>query len=233
LSVADGAPELGIASPPARSEGLAIFDLDGTLTRHDTLLPYLRYALARHPERRARLGRVPGIVARFLLDRDRGRLKGELIHALLGGLTHTEVQALTLGFLDEKLIGLLNENGVAAVEAHRNAGDWLVLLSASTEFYVRELGSRLGFDEVICTEVRWDGDRLDGRLKTGNRRGTEKARCIAELRAMHPGATVAAYGNATSDLEHLCQVDAPRVVNPSLATRRQAAKLGLQVLTWR
>jgi phosphatidylglycerophosphatase C len=213
--------------------GVAIFDLDGTLTRRDTLVPYLRYALRRHPGRRARLGAIPGMLFRFTFDRDRGRLKGELIHALLGGLTHAEIHAITEGFLDEQLIPLLHPTAVAAVEAHRNAGDWLVLLSASTEFYVRELGSRLGFDQVICTEVRWSGDRLDGRLKTENRRGAEKTRCLAELRAMHPSATIAAYGNARSDLDHLRHVDAPRVVNASLWTRFRARSLGLRVDSWR
>jgi phosphatidylglycerophosphatase C len=231
LSAPDGG--LGIECPPARSAGVAIFDLDGTLTRRDTLVPYLRFALRRYPERRARLWRLPAIVLRFAVDRDRGRLKGELIHALLGGLTHHEVHDLTVAFLDQQLLGMLYTTAVSAVEAHRSAGDWLVLMSASTEFYVRELGARLGFDEVICTEVRWDGDRLDGRLKTANRRGPEKTRCLEELRAMHPGATIAAYGNATSDLEHLVRVDAPRVVNPSLATRRRAGSLGLRVVSWR
>ena len=213
--------------------GVAIFDLDGTLTRRDTLVPYLRFALRRHPERRRRLGAVPAILLRFAVDRDRGRLKGELIHALLGGLTHAEINAITQAFLDARLISLLHPTAVAAVEAHRNAGDWLVLLSASTEFYVRELGSRLGFDQVICTEVRWDGDRLDGRLKTENRRGAEKTRCLAELRMMHPGATFAAYGNAGSDLDHLRHVEAPRVVNASLWTRSRARALGLPVDSWR
>jgi len=128
---------------------------------------------------------------------------------------------------------MLHPTAVSAIEAHRNAGDWLVLLSASTEFYVREIGSRLGFDQVICSECRWDGDRLDGRLKTANRRGAEKTRCLAELRAMHPQATIAAYGNAASDLDHLRHVDAPRVVNASFWTRNRARTLGLPVESWR
>ena len=40
-----------------------MFDLDGTITRHDTLLPYLLYALGRHPRRLLRLWRVPAAVS--------------------------------------------------------------------------------------------------------------------------------------------------------------------------
>ena len=209
-----------------------MFDLDGTITRQDTLLPYLRYALARHPQRRRRLWQVPRIVGDFLLDRDRGRLKGRLVHALLGGLKYEEVALLTRQFLDDKLMGLLRPAAVRAIEAHRNAGDWLVLLSASTDFYVRELGSRLGFDQVICTEVRWDGELLDGRLKGENCRGEEKTRRLLELRQDHPGLRIAAYGNAASDLHHLQQADSPLLVNASAAARRQAAALGIRVGRW-
>lgn len=209
-----------------------MFDLDGTITRHDTLLPYLLYALGRHPRRLLRLWRVPAAVLRFVLDRDRGRLKGALIHGLLGGLRRDEVRALTAGFLDARLAGLLRPTALAAIAAHRRAGDRLVLLSASTEFYVREIGARLGFDDVVCTEVAWQGDRLDGRLRSANRRGAEKTRCLLQLRAEHPGARFAAYGNAGSDLEHLCRADAPLLVNASAATRRRARALGLQVGDW-
>jgi phosphatidylglycerophosphatase C len=213
--------------------GVAVFDLDGTITRSDTLLPYLLHALGRYPRRVLRLWTVPATLVRFAIDRDRGRLKGELIHAVLGGLSHAEVHALTTTFLDARLLGLLRPMALNAIEAHRNAGDWLVLLSASTEFYVREIGARLGFDQVICTEVRWDGDRLDGHLKSENRRGPEKTRCLQELREDHPQASFAAYGNAASDLDHLQRADAPLVVNASAATRRAAQALGLKVRHWR
>jgi hypothetical protein len=34
---------------------IAVFDLDGTITRHDTFVPYLRGWLRRYPERWRRL----------------------------------------------------------------------------------------------------------------------------------------------------------------------------------
>jgi phosphoserine phosphatase len=38
---------------------VAIFDLDGTLTWHDSLMPFLRGYLGRHPGRLLRLWRLP------------------------------------------------------------------------------------------------------------------------------------------------------------------------------
>jgi phosphatidylglycerophosphatase C len=213
-------------------QGVAVFDLDGTITRRDTLVPYLVRALARHPARVWRLWVLPWAAAGFVLTRDRGQLKSRLVRAVLGGLSRAEIERLTDAFLDARLLKSTRHGAAEQLEAHRAAGDWLVLLSASTDFYVRAIGDRYAFDEVICTEVRWDADRLDGALATENRRGAEKARCIAALRERHPGARFAAYGNAASDLEHLAMVEAPLVVNASRSTRRRAKALQLPVADW-
>lgn len=209
-----------------------MFDLDGTLTWHDTLLPYLAHALRLHPRRIARLGTLPAIVVGFLIDRDHGRFKSRLIRAVLGGLPRAEIARLTRGFLDARLPQLTRPAALVTVARHRADGDWLVLLSASTDLYVRELGARLGFDEVICTELCWQAERLDGALATPNRRGAEKARCVEALRARHPDARIAAYANAGSDLDHLARVDRALLVNAGGRVRRAAAALGIEAAEW-
>lgn len=196
-------------------------------------MPYLVNVLRRHKARVLRLWPLPLAAAQFFVDRDRGRLKARLITAVMGGLTRAEVTALTREFLDARLASLVRPNALSAIERHRAAGDHLVLLSASTDFYVRDIGRRLGFDDVVCTEVRWHDGVLDGALATENRRGTEKTRCLDALRAEHPGARFAAYGNAGSDLDHLARADVPLLVNASAGTRRRAAALGVPSGDWR
>ena len=74
------------------------------------------------------------------------------------------------------------------VKAHREAGDLLVLMSASTDLYVPQIGAALGFNEVICTGVAFDAaGRLDGALTTPNRRGAGEG-------ALLRGAEAAASG---------------------------------------
>jgi phosphatidylglycerophosphatase C len=195
-------------------------------------VPYLAAALAAHPRRALRLWPLPAIVAGFLADRDHGRIKSRLIRAVLGGLGRAEVTRLTQAFLDARLAPLTRPKAIAAIARHRAAGDWLVLLSASTDVYVVEIGRRLGFDEVICTGLRWESERMDGALATPNRRGPEKTRCIEALRARHPGARFAAYGNAGSDLEHLSRVDSPLLVNGGREACRRAQALGIPTSIW-
>ena len=175
---------------------------------------------------------MPLAVADFAVRRDAGRLKSRLIRAILGGLTRGQIAALTRHFLDRNWTRLFHAKALAALEGHRASGDRLVILSASTDLYVPDIGARLGVAEVICTELTWRGDRLEGALATPNRRGPEKTRCIEGLRLRHPGAHVSAYGNSGSDIEHLQAVEAGVLVNGSASARRRAAALGLACADW-
>lgn len=135
-------------------------------------------------------------------------------------------------FADELRADDLSPGAMAAIARHRAAGDRLILLSASVDLYVPAIGRRLGFDESICTGVAWRNGQLDGALTTPNRRANEKRRCIAALRERFPGARIAAYANALSDLEHLAVADEPRLVNGSPAARRSARRLGIPSEDW-
>lgn len=220
-----------VAADPAR---VAVFDLDGTLTRHDTLLYFLLTCLRRNPAAWLRLWRLPFTLVRFALGlSDRGRLKASLIRQVLGAAAPAEIAQWAEAFCTEQLPGLLLPRALAAVDLHRRAGDRLVLMSASVDLYVPRIAALLGFDEVFCTGVGWTAGRLDGTLTTANRRGPEKLRCLQGLRARFPATVLAAYGNAESDIEHLLMADEPTLVNARRAARRRAADHGIPCAEWR
>jgi phosphatidylglycerophosphatase C len=213
---------------------LALFDLDGTITRHDTLAAYLGGFLRRHPGRVVRLPQALPALARFAFGgADHGPLKSAWLKAILGGRTRAELEAWTAQFVPQLIRHGLFAEAVAAAGAHREAGDLLVLMSASPDLYVPAIGRALGFAQTRCTGVEWEGDRLTGRLTTPNLRGAEKARCLEALRAQHPQLPIVAYGNAAGDLEHLALADRGALVNGSRRARRAAARLGIRCISWR
>jgi phosphatidylglycerophosphatase C len=213
---------------------LALFDLDGTITRHSTLAPYAIGLLLRHPARVLRLPLALPALVRFALGRcDHGEVKAAFIQKTFGGLQRTDLDAWTAQFVPRLVKEGLFDDARAAIERHRAHGDRLALLSASTDLYVPAIGKALGFDETVCTGVGWEGSRLIGTLTTTNRRGKEKVRCLQALRERHPGLTVAAYGNAASDLPHLRLAERGVLVNGSRSAVRQAAGEGVACVTWR
>jgi phosphatidylglycerophosphatase C len=205
------------------SGSLAVFDLDGTITRRETFGPFLWGFLWRRPWRLLRVPLVLPAAAGFALHRDRGALKGALIHAMLGGVQRASLGRWTERFVAELLTDGLYAEALAAIAMHRARGDRLLLMSASTDLYVPHIGRALGFDEIICTEVRWRADgRLDGRLASANCRGEEKRRCLAALIARDAPGRVYAYGDSRADLAHMQLVQEAYLVNasPRLAERQ-------------
>jgi len=223
----------------AETPCVAVFDLDGTLTWHDTLVPYLLGYTARHPSHWLRLWRVlPALAAYVTSHRDRGLLKSRVIRAVMGGDTRQQIDAWSECYV----AGLearraFRPAALIVLDEHRTAGDHLVLLSASPDLYVPLIGRLLGFERTLCTELRWQAggaqaERLDGVLCTPNRRGAEKSRCLAWLRTQYSGLPIVAYGNSASDLPHLGEADRGMLVNGNGRARRRAAAAGLAVADW-
>jgi phosphoserine phosphatase len=202
------------------------------LTRRDTLLPYLRGWSRRHP-RAGTWPRIAAAIARFPPRFDRGELKSRLIRIVMEGAAREAVNAYTASYVAALGDAELCQGALAAVERHRSAGDRLVLLSASVDLYVPDIGRRFGFDETVCTGIAWKGDCLEGGLTTPNRRGEEKRHCVLDLRARFPGVRFAAYGNAGSDFAHFEAVDEPLLVNAGRRLRREALRRGYGTAEWR
>jgi phosphatidylglycerophosphatase C len=218
---------------------VALFDLDGTLTWSDTLTEFLIGYALRHPTRCLRLWRLPATLLRyFVRGRDRGLLKSRVIRIVMGADSRAAIDAWAEAFVGSlRTRQKFRPAALAVLETHRAAGDHLVLLSASPDLYVPRIGRLLGFERTLCTEIEWrhdppHGDRLDGALRTPNRRGEEKSRCLAGLRAQYAGLPVVAYGNSASDLPHLRQADRALLVNGNASARRSAAAGGIPAADW-
>jgi len=214
-----------------RVRRIALFDLDGTLTRRDTLVPYLLGFSVRRPLRLLRLlGRLPRALFHYVFSgRDRGQLKEALIVAALQGATRTQIARWNDRFVPRLLRRGMHQQAVRQAAAHRARGDYLVLMSASPDLYVPAVARALGFNETICTAVRWDGMSLNGELLTPNRRGEEKLQCVLALRKRHADIPITAYGNSASDLAHLSACEHPYLVNGDPDAVREAARIGVQI----
>jgi phosphatidylglycerophosphatase C len=221
-----------MTAAPARR--LALFDLDGTLTRRDTFVPFVFGLLLRRPARWVRLPLLLVPLCAYALKRlDRGGLKGAILHGLFAGLSHEAMASWSARFATASVARRMHADGVRRLREHVAAGDHVVVLSASPDLYVPLLARQLGAHETHCTAIRWNGQQLDGRLAGPNRRDEEKARVLAALRAAHPGLAVVAYGNSSPDLVHMRLCEEAVYVNapPALAARLSAD--GIRCVRWR
>jgi phosphatidylglycerophosphatase C len=188
---------------------LAAFDLDGTLTRRDTLIPFLLRAVGRDRTYRALLASSPSLARAVApwTPRSRGahrdRAKAAVLKRVLDGESHSALAEVAESFADHVVANGLRTDVRARVDWHRDEGHELVLVSASPELYVAPLGRRLGFDAVLATRLEIGPDGLlTGRILGANCRGPEKVTRLREWRGDEV-ALAYAYGDSAGDRELL------------------------------
>jgi phosphatidylglycerophosphatase C len=204
-----------IGTPGTMNRPLAVFDLDGTLVRGDSFLPFVfGYAWSR---RRVR----PFLTLPLYLSLYLGRVmsdrtaKQRVLVSFLRGEPRAAVAEYTERFCESWVRPRLCESVLGRLRDHQAAGHRVVLLSASPDVYVPAVGKFLGVEEVICTRVKGTADAWDGCIDGPNCKGEAKV----ELLRRHlgedrwPGESYA-YGDSRADLSILRWVSAGFLVTP-------------------
>lgn len=201
---------MSLAMQPGRDPAgpvVAAFDFDGTLTRGDSLIPWLRGGLGP-----ARLGWALGKTLPALAAWQLGRISNEaaklvLLRHTVAGRSRDELAAWTDRFLHEALPGLLDPRALKRLAEHRAAGHRCVMVSASPEVYLEAVARQLGFDALLCSRLEWQGGCATGRLIGANCHGEEKVRRLQVWWADQPPSAVWAYGDTRGDRPMLALAD--------------------------
>jgi len=196
---------------PAQTKTLAVFDLDGTLTTRDTLLPFLRFVVGTA----AFCVRLP-LVAAFVLAMALGLIsrqhaKERVLGLYLRGMERLALAARAERFAREKLPALMRRQALARLAWHRARGHYLVVLTASPAIYAEYWARAAGFDEVLGTELEFD-DRgcATGRISGANCHGEEKVRRLEERFGDLSGLVIHGYGDSAADRAFLARCTEPR-----------------------
>lgn len=183
------------------TRGLALFDLDGTITTRDTMFAFVLHC--RGPVRTA-LGLVwlsPWLVGYVLKLVPNDVAKRRLVRHFLAGASRAEIAAWSASFADA-VDAMVRPGARERLQWHREQGHDLVLVSASLDLWVRPWAERHGL-RLLCTEGRFDGDRFSGDWATPNCHGPEKEARIRAAMALDDYARIWSYGDSSGDAEML------------------------------
>lgn len=215
---------------------VAVFDLDGTITRADTLRLFLRARRRRLPARPWALARLPAAWWRARRDvAARGAVKAALLDFLVGGRPKSVLEREAESFAAAVLAHQVKPAARAAIERHRSAGHVLLLASASPALWVEPIGRALGFDAVIATRLLWRDGRFAGRLDGPNLLNAAKREAVLSwlARAAGGAAPVAAYTDHHHDLPLLLLAEHPVAVDPTPALAAEARARGIPIAHWK
>lgn len=192
---------------------LAAFDFDGTLTRRDTLVPFLISACGAGSVMGAAAMTAPRTVrARFSGSSEpihpRDAAKEAVLHRLLAGRGADWLSDRGRVF-STTLSARLRPETVDQLRWHQDHGDLIAIVSASLLAYLQPFGAEHGIDHVIAVEMdTGPGGVLTGRLAGPNVRGPEKRVRLQRWLDDNPQITeVWAYGNSSGDTDLLAMAD--------------------------
>jgi HAD superfamily hydrolase (TIGR01490 family) len=187
---------------------VAAFDFDGTLTDHDTMLPFLLRVRGRVRVARAVATAAPVLIRTAAGLDTRQRAKEALLVRTLRGWWLEELRPLGEQHAQDIVECHLRKDRLARLRWHQQQGHEVVLVSASPELYVGAVGRLLGCTAVIASRLEVDRRGcLTGRLFGANVRGPEKERLLREWLGEVPPATLWAYGDSDGDAEMLAMAD--------------------------
>jgi HAD superfamily phosphoserine phosphatase-like hydrolase len=222
-------------------QNLAIYDMDKTITAAPTWTRFLVHAArARAPWRLALMPLVGlGGLGYLLKLVDRAGLK-QLSHRLMLGhaLTEAELTAVAEAFAATEVGKGVLQGARAQIAADRAAGYRLVMATASHGYYAAAIGRLLGFEDVVATQAKRDGQgRILSLIEGDNCYGPVKLHMIEnwmrEAGIARADVRVRAYSDHVSDAPLLEWADEAFAVNAHGPLRALARARGWSQLDWR
>lgn len=195
----------------------AFFDFDDTLAKGDSILPYLIFCIRRGLAPKRQFVKAAAAFLRWKLQPATGRAAKETTLSYIAGHTVEELDGVARDFFREVQRKRFFKEGLAELERLRRDGVTTVIVSASSDVYMRVLPEFMPVDHVICTTCEVQSGCYTGRVGK-NCKGEEKVRRIQEwLHARGLSIDKAAssgYGDSPSDAPMLLLTGAPHLVNP-------------------
>jgi len=151
------------------------------------------------------LARLVWPAIRFLLDRDRARLKAAAVNEFLSGVSREQLEEEARAFAGAWSDALLRPDALACWNAWRARGARIVIVTASPDIVVAPFAEALGAEHLIGTPLAFDASgRSTGAFGGANCRGAEKVARLAQVFG-EDFELAAAYGDTRGDREMLAR----------------------------
>lgn len=200
----------------------AFFDFDDTLAKGDSIFPFLLYCIKRGYAPRRQLFKAAVGFLRWKLQPSSGRAVKEMTLSFIKGRTVEDMDALARDFFRDVQQKAFFEDAAPELFRLRQLGAKIVIVSASSDLYMKVLPEFLPVDAVISTVCEVQEGRYTGKIGK-NCKGEEK---VARIRRWldEQGLTIdrehsAGYGDSPSDAPMLLLTAAPTLVNPKRKLR--------------
>lgn len=159
---------------------LAIFDVDYTLTKKETLMELFKYVVKRDKRKGVYIPRALFSGLMFVMGiYDEKKVK-ETFLKFLHGTDEENFRRIIKEYYENRLSKILYEDGIKMLRKLKNEGYDVYLISASPEFYLMELYAIKEVDVIIGTKFSIKDGKFERRMEGANCKGEEKVRRLKE-----------------------------------------------------
>jgi HAD superfamily hydrolase (TIGR01490 family) len=214
---------------------LACFDLDHTLLSGDSDVLWCEYLIdTGHLDRDTFQAKNADMEVQYKAGSVAMDEFANFYVGTLTGFTPAHWEPVRQAFLRECIIPRLPADAVNLVQHHRQAGDELVLTTATNRFITELTARHLGFKHLIATEPEIVGGNFSGKtIEVLNMREGKVARLAAWLASRGQSLgdfDSAAYSDSINDLPLLKAVNRAVAVDPDARLEAEAQTRGWTVL---
>ena len=160
---------------------LAIFDIDYTITKKETLMELFKYVIKNDKRNIRFLPRAIYSGTMYALGiYDEKKVK-ETFLKFIDRIKEEELAKLVKRFYHEKLSTILYEDALKMMRKLKSEGYEIYLISASPEFYINEFYNIEEVDKIIGTKFIFRDGIFTRKMEGCNCKGEEKVRRLMEV----------------------------------------------------
>lgn len=155
---------------------LAIFDIDYTITKKETLMELFKYTVKNKKTNIRFLPRAVYCGLMYLINvYDEKKVK-ETFLKFIDKIKEEDLSVLVKNFYNDRLKNILYKDAVDMMKKLKNEGYDIYLISASPEFYVKEFYAIKEVDKIIGTKFKFDNGVFSRKMDGENCKGQEKVK---------------------------------------------------------
>ena len=209
---------------------LALFDIDYTITKKETLMEFFRYVVIKDIKNIKFLPRA--LFSGFMYGikvYDEKRVKESFLK-FIENIDEKDLAILTKRFYDERLSKILYKDAVDMIYKLKKEGYMVILISASPEFYINEFYAIDAVDFIIGTRFTLENGKFIRKMNGNNCKRDEK---VVRLKAYLKEQNIEPdyensymFSDSLSDLPLLELVGNPYLINYN-------KKHNIEILRWK
>ena len=201
-------PRVHVQKNETVKKQLALFDFDGTITTHDTLLEFIKFSKGKTAFYNGFVRNAPYLVGMKIKLLRNQQVKERILAHFFGGMPLDTFQQYCDDFAEKMIPGLLRPGAMEEIARLKKEGATIVIVSASPENWIRKWAEKEGL-QLIATQLETKHNLLTGKITGNNCYGAEKVARIAALFNTQQFDHVLAYGDSSGDRPMLALAHSP------------------------